>query len=745
MGIQMGRPTLPPRVQIAAAIAALVVAVILVRAVTQGFSFISLSDGYQQQVFGTADNFLRGEEGYLGGVVVLQNGDVIAAECETNRTRLHVFDADELDRGDDDDDDYPHDTPVHREEISDPLMGGCGIAYHPDGFIYSNMCESVVEFGSTIRCVGGFGVARIDLAGGDADDMRTVARMGPTGNALGIAVDPVTNRLVYPSAGCKPSFVSPQPLDCTIYSLDPVTGIAISFATFLASSVPYVDGIAFDPTGEFLFLTSRFPTSTTPGELIVVDRAGEIVQRIEITSPVLRTEPIGIGFHAESPKFVVTNNQNGTMTRFDFPDDDYTLPPTLSDFAIRGFRGDLMQAGPDGCLYLTQQRTRYNDRSTDDDDSIVQICPGFAPPPGVTPAPQPSSLAGFVYVDADDDGIRDTDERGISGVTINLSGTDDAGRSLSLTTTTAADGGYSFTDLFSGTYTISEVQPAQYLDGKDTQGTPGTGTTQNDRFANIVLAAGVDGTNNNFGELRPSSLGGYVFIDANANGVRNNGEAGIPGVTIRLTGTDNSGANVSLQMSTGSDGAYLFTGLRPGVYTISETQPAGFADGPDRQGTPGTGTTGNDVFTDITLNQGVDGRDNNFGELAFEFPAGGFFVVGDLAAQVGAQVNFWGAQWAPNNPTTGGKPPNSFKGFLTGNPPPCGGTWTSRPGNSSDPPASLPENSLMAIVVSSQVKQNGSVLTGNVARIVIVQVKPGYGPNPGRRGYGQVITVLCAG
>ena len=730
----MSRHKRPTRAWPAVIAAGLTAAVLLAYAATQGYSFFWLSPGYGQEVFGNTDSFLRGDAGYLGGVVVLQNGDVVAAECETQTTRLHVFDASRLE----DDDDEEHDTPLHRESISDPLTGGCGITLHPDGFIYSNMCDAV----ASNRCVGTFGVARIDVAGGDADDMSTVARMGPPGNALGIAVDPLTNRLVYPSAGCKPGFVSPQPANCIIYSLDPVTGTAISFATFPAPSVPYVDGIAFEPTGQFLFLTSRFPTSTTPGELIVVDRTGRIVQRVPIN-----TEPIGIGFHADSPKFVVTNNVNGTMTRFDFPGDDYTAPPTVTDFAADGFRGDLMQAGPDGCLYLTQNGTRYNDGEEDDANSIVRICPGFATPPGITPAPPPpSSLAGFVYVDADDDGVRDSGEQGIAGVTVTLSGTDDFGRPVSRSTTTAANGAYSFTGLFSGTYTISEVQPAQYLDGRDTQGTPGTGTTQQDRFSNIVLAAGVDGTNNNFGELRPSSLGGYVFVDANANGVRNNGEAGIPGVTIQLTGTDNTGANVSLQMSTGSDGAYLFTGLRPGVYTISETQPAGFADGSDRQGTPGTGTTGNDAFTGIRLDQGVDGRDNNFGELSLTLVTGGFFVVGDRAARaVGARVNFWGAQWAPNNPTTGGTPPNSFKGFLTGNPPPCGGTWTSRPGNSSDPPASLPEGSLMAIVVSSQVKQNGSVLTGNVAKIVIVEVEPGYGPNPGRRGYGEVVAVLCAG
>src|SRR5262249_57588914 len=39
----------------------------------------------------------------------------------------------------------------------------------------------------------------------------------------------------------------------------------------------------------------------------------------------------------------------------------------------------------------------------------------------------------------------------------------------------------------------------------------------------------------------PSSLSGYVYFDANQNGVLDAGEAGIGGVWIRLTGLDDQG------------------------------------------------------------------------------------------------------------------------------------------------------------------------------------------------------------
>ena len=119
-------------------------------------------------------------------------------------------------------------------------------------------------------------------------------------------------------------------------------------------------------------------------------------------------------------------------------------------------------------------------------------------------------------------------------------------------------------------------------------------------------------------------------------------------------------------------------------------------------------------------------------------------MIGDLAdATVGATVNFWGSQWEKNNPMTGGDGPHAFKGFENGNDlPGCGSTWTSQPGNSLNPPATIPQ--FMPVIVSSAVEKNGSVITGNVKRIVIVETNPGYGPNPGHWGTGEVVAVLCS-
>jgi hypothetical protein len=131
--------------------------------------------------------------------------------------------------------------------------------------------------------------------------------------------------------------------------------------------------------------------------------------------------------------------------------------------------------------------------------------------------------------------------------------------------------------------------------------------------------------------------------------------------------------------------------------------------------------------------------------IIFAFLDRGSFVLGDKTAVVGPnRVTFWSATWSRQNGLTGGSAPPSFKGFastVSGNPPVCGGNWTSRPGNSSKPPNTLPP--YMGVVVSSTVNQSGSNLSGNVPEIVVVKTNAGYASDPGHPGTGTVVAVYC--
>jgi fimbrial isopeptide formation D2 family protein/uncharacterized repeat protein (TIGR01451 family) len=239
----------------------------------------------------------------------------------------------------------------------------------------------------------------------------------------------------------------------------------------------------------------------------------------------------------------------------------------------------------------------------------------------------PARIAGFVYADDDNDGVFDAGESGIGGVTVTLTGTDDLGNPVFLTTTTTITGAYSFDNLRPGTYTVSETQPSGYLDGRDTAGTLGGDTTVNDRIASIALPPGGVSLNNNFGELRPASLSGLVYRDDNNNGSLDGSEPGIGGVTITLTGTDDLGNPVFLTTTTTITGFYAFDNLRPGTYTVSETQPAGYFDGAETVGSAGGSILSNDVMGNISLNAGDAATGYNFGEVPAARIAG--FVYAD--------------------------------------------------------------------------------------------------------------------
>ncbi len=224
----------------------------------------------------------------------------------------------------------------------------------------------------------------------------------------------------------------------------------------------------------------------------------------------------------------------------------------------------------------------------------------------------PSSLSGFVYVDQNNNGVKDADEAGVANMTVTLTSTDNQGHAVNLTQATGTDGSYSFANLVPGIYSLTESGADSFLDGKDTAGSQG-GTTGHDTITNVVLGAGVNGVNNNFGELQPASLSGFVYFDVNDDGVRES-EPGVGGTTVTLSGVDDRGATVSLTTATAGDGSYGFNNLRPGTYSITKTQPAGWLEGKNAIGSQG-GVVGTDQFSNIQLAPGQSGTNNNFGVL----------------------------------------------------------------------------------------------------------------------------------
>ncbi|HWI32552.1 MAG TPA: SdrD B-like domain-containing protein [Microbacterium sp.] len=229
----------------------------------------------------------------------------------------------------------------------------------------------------------------------------------------------------------------------------------------------------------------------------------------------------------------------------------------------------------------------------------------------------PATVSGVVYNDIDGNGVQDAGEPGLADVVVDLDGVDDLGAAVSETLQTGVDGSYEFVQVRPGTYTLSETDPAGYLDGKETAGGAG-GIVDNSApgsktISDITVGVGVAATGNLFGDVLPASLAGLVFEDDDNDGAQQPGEAGIAGVELTLTGTDDFGAAASATVLTLSNGTYAFAGLRPGTYTVTETQPSAYFDGIDTQGDAG-GTLANDSVSGILLESGTAATGYLFGE-----------------------------------------------------------------------------------------------------------------------------------
>ena len=232
------------------------------------------------------------------------------------------------------------------------------------------------------------------------------------------------------------------------------------------------------------------------------------------------------------------------------------------------------------------------------------------------------SISGYVYHDVEDNGVRNYDDPPIADVKVELYQLIDGEYVKIGETTTDENGFYKFDSLdIEQTYAVKEIQPKDWIDGKDSAGSLG-GDVTDDRISNVPVKWDQHGVEYNFGELLPlGSLSGFVYEDNNDNGVKELGEAGIENVLVQLYVVGDDGiAKLADSRLTDSEGYYEFDSLKPNqTYVIRETQPTEYYDGKDAVGTifgvPVGVLSDNDEISEIALpNRGV-GIHYDFGEL----------------------------------------------------------------------------------------------------------------------------------
>ncbi|BCM24291.1 beta strand repeat-containing protein [Methyloradius palustris] len=250
-------------------------------------------------------------------------------------------------------------------------------------------------------------------------------------------------------------------------------------------------------------------------------------------------------------------------------------------------------------------------------------------------APNNLSLSGKVFIDPNDNGIQNTGEVGISGVTITLSGTTSTGVDvctlITCTVQTAGDGSYIFTGLPTSNatgYRLVESQPSGYTDGKDQVGSLGSITPT--RTAGTIINAGTDsfivaltgaisGSGYNFGESTPAggfaSISGHVWLDNNHDRKFDTStDTAQSGWIVELLLNNTLVTSTTTETSGNDIGSYSFTGLAPGTgYQVRFRNPnTGVLYGrpvtnEDANGNnPGSANTRDGTLNDITLAPGQD-------------------------------------------------------------------------------------------------------------------------------------------
>ncbi|MEM7395942.1 MAG: SdrD B-like domain-containing protein, partial [Verrucomicrobiota bacterium] len=185
--------------------------------------------------------------------------------------------------------------------------------------------------------------------------------------------------------------------------------------------------------------------------------------------------------------------------------------------------------------------------------------------------PSEALIGDYVWSDANGDGIQQAEEPGISGIQLLLFGPGGDGRfdtpddALEGFALTSSAGHYLFSGLTPGVYRVvvfdgfgSILNSMTRVAGP--QSYAGFHTTS-------PLAAGEVRMTADFGYSGANGqVGDRVFLDLNGNGIFDNGETGIGGVTVNLLADD--GSTILATTETDGTGRYRFVGLLPRSYFV---------------------------------------------------------------------------------------------------------------------------------------------------------------------------------
>lgn len=213
------------------------------------------------------------------------------------------------------------------------------------------------------------------------------------------------------------------------------------------------------------------------------------------------------------------------------------------------------------------------------------------------------AISGTVYLDQNRDKMKDTGDIDLSGVTVNLLGKDG---NVVATTTTDANGNYSFTGLNDGTYTVQVDKTGSLADKEQTEDPSGKADSRSQAIT--FTRSDPDVINVNFGYADDYSIHGLVYRDGDRNETHSATEKGYANQTVELRDKD---GKVVATTTTDENGAYSFSKLPAGDYSVKVVKDGALTDldqteDPDstKDSTSGVISLGNDHRTETDVNFG---------------------------------------------------------------------------------------------------------------------------------------------
>lgn len=312
---------------------------------------------------------------------------------------------------------------------------------------------------------------------------------------------------------------------------------------------------------------------------------------IEVTATYLGPDTI-LGT-IDDQVFVTTTSGDGDYLFTGVSDGEYMI--TVSGGVPSGF----------SIVYDEDSGTSSQDETTDLTLATAHLTADF----GYSGA---GSVGDTIWFDADLDGVVGVGEFGLADVDVDLTwfgvdGLSGGGDDLVLTTTSAADGTYTFAGLPAGFFSV-DVIGSTLAAGLVPTFDADSGTSSPDGSSPVSLTVGEAATDRDFGYAGTGSLGDTVWFDHDGDGNITADEGGLANVDIDIVWNSPSGPQ-AFATTTDSSGNYVVENLPPGDFTISvdpSSLPGGMVATHDADGAF-------DASSATTLADGQDDLVHDFG------------------------------------------------------------------------------------------------------------------------------------